>query len=308
MSTTPAAPHSGSTPPGSTRPGSAWPEAWRGLVDDAAMFPPGSTPLPQAVREHREHRAAWYADLVGPLVVKDTDLSEVRDAAGAISLLVTGGAGSILGPLSMCHRAGIEVAAVEAALRDLDDLPGNARRVLAAVDQARDEGVLDDEVPVHLELPQSETTHGWLAAADVAAEAGLPLKFRTGGVEAHNFCTPETLAAWIDAALDRESPFKCTAGLHRAASHTDPDTGFTHHGFLGVLLATRMCFDGEPREDVVRLLAEGDPAALVAQVTEYGEDTLARTRRWFRSFGTCSVTEPLEELVALDLVPTPEEA
>ena len=35
------------------------------LVDDAAIFPPGNVPLDQAVKEHREHREAPYAALVG---------------------------------------------------------------------------------------------------------------------------------------------------------------------------------------------------------------------------------------------------
>lgn len=286
------------------------PAEWRGLVDDAAMFPPGSTPLPEAVRAHRDHRHAWYADLVGPLVVKDADLPAVREEAGSdpspITLLVTGGAGSILGPLSLCRRSGLEVAAVEAALRDPDDLPGNARRVLAALDQALDEGVLGEDVPVHLELPPVEPGHGWLAAADVAAEAELRLKFRTGGAEEEAFPSPGTVATWIDAALDREAPFKCTAGLHRAVRHDDPESGWTHHGFLNVLLATRACFDGAARADVVALLEERDAGRLVAQAREHGPDTLARTRRWFASIGSCSVTEPLTDLVDLALVPAPE--
>ena len=65
----------------------------------------------------------------------------------------------------------------------------------------------------------------WFAAADAVAEAGLRLKFRTGGLEAAAFPPAHALARWIDAALDRETPFKCTAGLHHAVRHTDADTG-----------------------------------------------------------------------------------
>src|SRR4051794_18996043 len=39
------------------------------LVDDAAVFPPGNAPLPEAVAAHHAHRGAWYADLIGPLLV-----------------------------------------------------------------------------------------------------------------------------------------------------------------------------------------------------------------------------------------------
>lgn len=36
------------------------------LVDDAAVFPPGDLPVPDAVAAHRVHRSAWYAGFVGP--------------------------------------------------------------------------------------------------------------------------------------------------------------------------------------------------------------------------------------------------
>ena len=58
-------------------------------------------------------------------------------------------------------------------------------------------------------------------------------------LEAHLFPGAATVASWIDAALDRETSYKCTAGLHHALRHRDHETGFEHHGFLNVLLATR---------------------------------------------------------------------
>jgi hypothetical protein len=55
------------------------PEIVRGLVDDAAIFPPGNAPLEEALAAHRQHRSAPYADLVGPFVVADRDLAALRD-------------------------------------------------------------------------------------------------------------------------------------------------------------------------------------------------------------------------------------
>jgi len=42
---------------------------FEGLVDDAAVFPPGNAPLAEALRLHREHRGSGYAAFVGPLLV-----------------------------------------------------------------------------------------------------------------------------------------------------------------------------------------------------------------------------------------------
>lgn len=279
--------------------------AWSGLVDDAAIFPPGNAPLHDATAAHGRLRESWYADLVGTFVLKDTDLPLVRGFGAPLAVVITGGAGQIAGPLGLCRKLGLRVAAVEIALRDRDDLAGNAHRVVAALDQARDDDLLDDELAVFVELPQGEATAGWLGAADVVAESGLRLKFRTGGVEADLFPSAAILASWLDAALDRETPFKCTAGLHRAVRHTAGDTGFEHHGFLNVLLATRAAFDGEARDAVTELLEERDGSALVTRFHEHGEDAVGRARRWFTSYGSCSISEPLDDLMSLGLLAGP---
>ena len=76
-------------------------EVVRGLVDDAAIFPPGDAPMPAALAAHDEHRSSWYADLVGPFLCSDTRLPELQRALPdraeplRIGLVVTGGAGAI---------------------------------------------------------------------------------------------------------------------------------------------------------------------------------------------------------------------
>ncbi|WP_244931394.1 hypothetical protein [Nocardioides sp. W7] len=252
---------------------------WAALVDDAAIFPPGDADFGAAVAAH----LAREEPLVGSFVLRDTDLPAVpRDTDLAVSVVLTGGAGQVAGPAAYCARTGLRLAGLEVALRDLDDLAGNARRVVTAVDAARADGSLDEDVPVYVELPDTGApSYGWLAAADEVAGAELRLKYRTSDVSA------AALAAWIDAALDRETPFKCTAGLHHALRHEDG------HGFLNVLLATVRAFDGAGAAEVVATLEDRDPPLDPAE--------LARGRRWFTSFGSCSIAEPLADLRALGL-------
>ncbi len=272
------------------------PSPWRGLVDDAAIFPPGDVPLAEAAAAHQTRRSDPYADLVGTFVVKDLDLPALKATPLALSVVITGGAGQIAGTAALARKLHIAVEGVEIALRDPDDPVGNARRVAAAVDAARGEGKLDDHVPVYVELPHVGSTGSWLAAADEVAANEFRLKFRTGGLDASAFPAAPALAGWIDAALDRETPFKCTAGLHRAVRHTGED-GFEHHGFLNVLAATRNAFDGAALDEVVATLEEREPAVLVENA-----DGLDRARRWFTSFGSCSVQEPLDDLLAYGLL------
>jgi hypothetical protein len=285
--------------------------AWlHGLVDDAAIFPPGNVPIDRAVAEHRGHRTREYADLVGGFVVSDVRLPELLDVLDsadsdapetplAINLVVTGGAGAIEPAVRWATRTPLlRLEALECTLRDEDDLAHNARRVGTALD-ALEEDLAD--VTVYVEPPRvvDRPSAGWLDAADELALRELPLKFRTGGVTADAFPTPGELAAGIAAALDRELSFKCTAGLHHAVRQVDPETGFTHHGFLNVLAATRVCLDGGDAESVL--------AAVEARSLLDGLDdgVLERTRRWFTSFGSCSVLEPHDDLVDLGLIDVP---
>ena len=66
-------------------------------------------------------------------------------------------------------------------------------------------------------------------------------------------------------------------------------------------MATRVSLDGGTPDDVVEVLEQTDGAALAERVLR-DPDEAARTRRWFRSFGSCSVLEAHEDLVELELV------
>ena len=301
------------------------PDHLHGLVDDAAVFPPGNAPLEEALRAHLQHRAAPYADLVGPLVVGERHLAELADLLPAtardetqdqtpsepavghelsVAVVVSGGAGAVEPAVRWARQAHLELAGLEVAVRDsaTGEAAHNARRITTMVNQLRSAGELDDDVPVHVEMPRlygSPPTPDWFGALDELSAAELRLKLRTGGLDADAFPAPHELAGCIEAALDREMAFKCTAGLHHAVRHRDPQTGFEHHGFLNVLLATKALFDGASVDDAAALLDEGNVEVLVDGASE---DALTAGRRWFTSFGSCSVVEPLEDLQKLGLV------
>jgi hypothetical protein len=102
----------------------------------------------------------------------------------------------------------------------------------------------------------------------------------------------------ICACRDRELPFRLAAGLRHAIRHTDPETGFTHHGFLNVLTGSALAAEGAEVAEVAEALAATHPLPLVEP---------ARTRRdsprpLFVGFGAVNVVEPLTELVRLGLI------
>ncbi|TDD28174.1 hypothetical protein E1218_07860 [Kribbella turkmenica] len=277
------------------------PALFRHLVDDAATFPPGNLPLAEAVAAHRAHRQAAYADLVGPFVCTDEDLTKVAAEAArtgpdplAVTVVVTGGAGGIEPAIRYGDRSpDVEVTAVEVRLRAEDDLSRNALRVVRACDDCLD--VENAFVEVGLE-------GAWERALDVVADAGYAAKLRTGGLDAALFPSEDQVAAFITACLDREVAFKCTAGLHNAVRHTAADTGYEHHGFVNVLLATRASLDGAAQDEVAAVLASRDASQLAARAAALSGDQAAGTRRWFTSFGSCSIDEPRHDLTTLKLL------
>jgi len=109
----------------------------------------------------------------------------------------------------------------------------------------------------------------------------------------------------LSAVVERRARFKCTAGLHHAVRHTAADTGFEHHGFLNVLLAVAAAADGADTAVLASLLAERDPQAVAARIAALDADLVADTRHFFTSFGTCSIEEPVADLVALGLAAKP---
>lgn len=271
------------------------PTLFRGLVDDASLLPPSFISLPDAVAKYGEHRAAWYAGLLGPLLVPASMIGAPMPAQDLPVALVGDVAVSAV-PVAVekLRAAGAVVFHLEAAVarRGEDPQPGLAGlRALAGQDK---------EIEVFAEIPLS---WGLLAALDTVAEARadgqrIAPKFRVGGLAGELFPTPVELAAVICACRDRELPFRLAAGMRHAIRHTDPETGFTHHGFLNVLAAAVLAVDGAEVAEVAEALAATHPVPLV----ELTRGRRADPRPLFVGFGAANVVEPLTELVRLGLV------
>jgi hypothetical protein len=276
------------------------PPLFTGLVDDAAVFPPGAADLPDAVVDHRHHRHAWYAPLVGPLLVPASAVGKLGGLAQpaehlAIGLVGDTGLDGLAAAVDQAAREpALRVGQLELAVAKRGEDPQPGLRQLLTLAAASPAGTVYAEIPL---------TWGLLAALDTVAAAradgvDAAVKFRTGGLAAELFPTPVELAAVICACRDRRLPFKLTAGLHHALRHTDPETGFTHHGFLNVLVGAIVATDGAEVADVAELLATTHPMPLLEALrTETN-----KPRALWTGFGSCSVMEPLTDLVRLGLV------
>ena len=130
-------------------------------------------------------------------------------------------------------------------------------------------------------------------------------KIRTGGTTATAFPSEHELADILLAAARADVPVKCTAGLHNAVRHRDPQTGFEHHGFLNVLAGVWQCIRGGERDEVVAALSQRSGDVLAESLRDLGPTDVAAVRARFTSYGSCSVGEPVADLEALGLLQAP---
>lgn len=264
------------------------------LVDDAAIFPPGLAPLPAAVEAHVAHLASDHADLVGPFIVDAARLdalAALAPAGFAVSVVVPSPA-EVDAVVRSAEGAGLTLAGLEVKLDPGRPPVGQVARIAATAPAG---------VPAYVEVPRPSDA-AWPAVLAAVSGHGLRLKLRTGGTEAAAFPSEDEVARWISDAVAAGVPFKCTAGLHHAVRHTGHETGFEHHGYLNVLLATVRAGEGADVAAVAEALGLRDADRLVAALEETPDERLARARDAFTSYGSCSILEPLEDLTALHLL------
>uniref|UniRef100_UPI0006707CE1 hypothetical protein n=1 Tax=Kitasatospora sp. MY 5-36 TaxID=1678027 RepID=UPI0006707CE1 len=205
-----------------------------------------------------------------------------------VGLVLPGG--SIELAPALAAAAPFELAGVELATRD-------AAEAVAALDR-----LLSPDVPAAVELPRELLRGDGLdAVLDVLVDSPYRAKFRTGGLVAEAFPDEAELAAFLTGCAQRGLPYKCTAGLHNAVRHTDPETGFEHHGFLNVLLASQET----DRAAAAAVLAERDGEVLAKAARALTDRQIVVIRNSFTAFGTCSIAEPLGDLAALGLLSSP---
>jgi hypothetical protein len=236
------------------------------LIDHAALFPPASMSLEDALAEDRRARSSAHAFVLNRFVVPARKLAELPAERPALSVVLSGAEDAQL----VAGADGVE--AVELVLGGPRPRPGE---LLAAYRALEPLGV---ETYFELILDEDWRDSVPLAVGSVAAVGGR-VKLRCGGAYTPSV---EQVALVIAACREAGVPLKCTAGLHHAVRRGE------EHGFLNVLAAT-----AAPPGRIEAVLAEEDAAEL---------DVAGADRRLFVGFGSCSWKEPVDDLVALGLL------
>lgn len=242
-------------------------EVFRGLLHDASTR--DARPDLGAHRALGDRPEAWT---VGPLVVTDERLSGLSGVP--LSVRVGGGAGSV-GALAG-RLDGLDVVAVETVLRDLDDLPGNASRVVAAA------AGLPEGVDVLVGIPAAR---GTVEAVEVVEAAGL-----LGRVD---LSARDGAGALLSVLVEADLPFKVT-GLG--------DDPLEPYGLVALLMAVEALVDGADPDEADALLAHADRHHATAGLRGWDAATTARVRRRLRGADCADVPATLDRLGAAGLL------
>ncbi len=166
----------------------------------------------------------------------------------------------------------------------------------------------------YFEIPLSNSTCADCIAA--LAASGRRAKLRTGGETTDKIPVPEDVIEFMRLCATLNVPFKATAGLHhplrsmhRFTYQSDSQLGMMH-GFLNVFLAAAFLRSGMDGKLAAQLLEEKSPQAfnfdsdgVAWRDHRLGQREIAATRHNFAiSFGSCSFTEPIDDLRSLQLL------
>jgi hypothetical protein len=290
--------------------------AFTALIDYAGLFPPAKLPMAQARAEFESARAGPQAWMLGNFIVPATLLVDSAHAIDAPLSVIADGTVDVFELLASMRRSGSRIEALEIPIANsISPL----RTVLSADEILDATGELEADittvglrdVPVYVEIPRAAPWWPMLPAAMSAlGRMQLSAKLRCGGLTAEAFPSVNDVSDFIAAAADAGVPFKATAGLHHPVRHVDPATGFAMHGFLNILAAAALA-PRLDRETLVQIVAEEDAAAFAFDDTTFAWrdqrvelDAIARIRRdAFVSYGSCSLSEPIEDLTALGMLP-----
>lgn len=306
-----------------------------GIVDYAGLFPPAKLTMSEAVANYAGFRRDETTWMLGRFILPLARLDEFAAAyANAESSSNSDGLWrlSVIGSGNLADdRTRIEgfnknegranktprcvIDALEFKPSTVDDvrLSSDLKRELQIVAREINSGDAQAAFEVFCEIPVGNNADSML---DEIAKAGVSAKVRTGGTSAEMFPNARDLAHFIHDCSRRGIPFKATAGLHHPlraiyALTYEPDAPRgTMFGFLNVFVAAAFARAGVKEKLLVEILETSDTTdftftdeRLAWRDLHLDTPAIKRTRGDFAiSFGSCSFTEPVEDLKTLNLL------
>ncbi len=290
----------------------------QGSIDYAGLFPPAELDMRTALQNYARYSGDSSSWALGRFIVPVSRLAELeihlpRNLRRPID-----------SPWRVAAQMGTNMGADMQAIQTFNRRHINREATIDSVEvKASSEarvGEIIQSVPstlqTYIEVPIEPDSSALIRSIGRGERRA---KIRTGGVTQEAFPGAPELLRFLRATLENAVPFKATAGLHHPLRATYRLTYAENSplgrmfGFLNLMLAVALLRSGMDEAGALRVLEEDDPSAFQADDTgiswrgrRVDLQALSDARRQgMVSFGSCSFTEPIEDLQSLHLLPAP---
>ncbi len=284
------------------------------LVDYAGLFPPAALDMDTMSSNYADYARSTNSWMLGRVVVPLGRVPEFVEAYGGPPAKISALPPALDAPefpaaaetIAKLNRESVhQIDAVEVRTADVGAI--------------KNAGLLPVGVRCFVETPLAETESFVDSIAALNESGGrIFAKVRTGGVKPNMIPSAADVAQFVVACHRKSIGFKATAGLHHPCRATYPLTyevdseAARMHGFLNVFLTAcfvkrfdlnaiqaAVCID-EIQADGITVTGE----SITWRDYTIGDETIATTRANFAtSFGSCSFTEPTQDLSSLSFLP-----
>jgi hypothetical protein len=297
----------------------------RDLIDYAGLFPPASLAMAPAVANYETYSRAEFGWVLGRFILPLARLGEFEKACAETPAQAPVARSGTVSHWPLSVLPGADVSADVDRVRAFNDGAAASQshpgaeiksvevKIASPQDVERLSKIIPAELETYFEIPLTTIESDCIAAV---ANCGRRAKIRTGGETADKFPAPESVVEFIRLCAAANVPFKATAGLHhplrsvqRLTYQPESPSGIMH-GFLNVFLAAAFLRAGMEPELALQLIKEQSAQAFHfdSEGVFWREHRLltrdiAAARQGFSiSFGSCSFTEPIDDLRALYLL------
>ncbi len=284
-----------------------------GIVDYAGLFPPSMVSMSEAASNFAAYRAGQHAWMLGRFVVPVARLSEFLEAAEGhfsdgdpwrLSVLAGEDIGSTIRDIKLFNTENGSRAVC-------DSLEVKATTVSKIENTV---AALPDELTAYFEISTGDNFADLVTSLSLK---GQRAKIRTGGTVREDFPPSRDVIRFVRTCMAANVPFKATAGLHhpircfRPLTYAGDAPKGTMHGFLNVLLMTGFARESYRVALLEELMEEEFDEAFAFRDNGIAwrndhfltDGHIQRLRsKGMISFGSCSFTEPVEDLQGLGLL------
>ncbi len=285
------------------------------LIDYAGLFPPAALNMHEAATAYAAYLHSEHAWMLGRFIVPAARLNEFEETLARLEsqLSVPWNLSILLGSDAAGDLARLDLAGKHTSSSVRFIVDSVEVKVNTPEEVNRLAAILPPGIRTYFEIPLAGRERDCIAAI---AECGGAAKIRTGGETADKIPDPVHVVEFMKLCADAKVPFKATAGLHHPLRSVhrltyQPDSASAlMHGFLNVFLAAAFLRQGmEPRfavellneqsAETIRFEADG----IMWREHRLTTNEIASARQGFSiSFGSCSFTEPIDDLRTLGLL------